>query len=767
METSADVHGDSLGKSGRVSESEEANRGGDLRPRETTKRGQSRERRREIRKAKEASRDSEGGKSRERKRPLERAKEASEKRLIERDRISTSKGWNKHRPIGYDAKPKGVSRDVSVRGSPGPEETRSGPIESTITELGNPSDQLSMHESEDFEPSAGVPVEVSNARQPGDMKSLRLFETDEELITELGDLERLMDCYTTRYPFEFCPSRIKFLHGGSFAKIAQRTSAYMREGHMQQWLYLRGQVQQVFNRPYMASRTVHTNEATPITRDHYELQEIETLIELHILHKNNYQAEYILEELASHIRGQTWNAEFEWVLEKLADLYIKYIERIKSILMMANRSRRGMEYGKGVEQLASTSVLDRVAQIDCNALTHRVVDKHLMRLESADLENVLYFAIARGACNLAQMVLDKGAQFGATAYRFLIHDPKFRLKKPLHLAVGNGYIDMVMLLVARGADIEAQSEEFDDGIINGGLSPLHIAVRTGRLTMVMCLHSLHAKIDSRCMSQKTPLIWAASRGDTKIVRFLLDIGARVDLSDNHGDTALHVAALAQQPDSLRLLLGFGADVMVRGDHGRTALHSATTKPGSKMIECIDILVDNGVDVDAKGVDCATALHIASVKANTTAVEHLIKQGASLFAEGALGMPLHYAVRPFLWDIPWVRDQVLPTINILLQHGANINKRRTSDGRTPLHVAGIELAEVEERSNLKLKILESLCVNGADVSIRDNESKTALDYAGSDEAATDLLMRYLPLAPAFSQGQSLAVDHGHQRSWELT
>ncbi|KAL8670936.1 MAG: hypothetical protein Q9168_004551 [Polycauliona sp. 1 TL-2023] len=512
----------------------------------------------------------------------------------------------------------------------------------------------------------------------------------------------------------------------------------MRKGQTQQWLYLRGQVRQILNRSYLESQVVRVQgtDSDPLKNKYYDDQEIEELVTVFTSRKNYWQAETILEEVASTLRDHPKNIKFSWCLDKLVGLYIQFIARIKSTLESKSHH---------MEQIALISILDSVARIDFDDLTYRAFNKDLIRLEKVDLGAMFYLAVAHNACNLARIVLDGGAHFAATPSGSLIHDfgtsdlGFYYPNEPLHLAVGFGYIDMVMFLVSRGADIEARSDERKDSDdIDRGRVPLHTAVQAGKLTMVMCLLSLHANIEARCKDLRTPLMWAASKGNTDIVRYLLDGGAGVDQSDNNGKRALHFAALAQRPANLRILVRFTLDIMARDSKDRTALHSAIQDPGSEMIECIDILVANGVDIDAKDCGAATALHRASWSGNSVAAEHLIKRGASLWTESFIGTPLHHAVGSFLWD----EDRVLTTINVLLQYGADINSQ-TSDGMTPLHVA----SQYSQRgSDSYLEIIQTLCHKGADVSIRDKQSKTALDYTIGNEAATTLLTRYLPRYP---------------------
>ncbi|KAL8644482.1 MAG: hypothetical protein Q9226_007740 [Calogaya cf. arnoldii] len=540
---------------------------------------------------------------------------------------------------------------------------------------------------------------------------------------------------------------VKDVYKESLAQINQRTSTYFGKGQTRRWLHLREQARQIVNRVSIEPQAGCELLWNPYDRRDYDLEQSRELVELYIRQGNFHKAEFLLEDIVLHFRDHLEDSQ-SWCLSKLIVLYTLAVDRMKAMPIKSIDKRFS----------ASLSTLERIARIDIDVLSHRVVDSHLINFQKEfDLGMAFYFAVNNGACNLACIVLDCGAQFGATFARSMArgtwsgHDVLHCVWKPLHIAVDRGPIDMVRLLVAQGADVDTTTP---NNSADPGLRPLHIAVKKGRLAIVVYLLSQNANIEARCRQQKTPLIWAARRQDPEILQYLLDKGARVDQSDKFQIAALHHAAEARQPANLRLIIDSGADIMARDEYGRMALHLASS---SGTIECIDILVDNGVDVDATDLDTRTALHRASWEGNSVAVEHLIGRGASLSAEGCRGTPLHEAAGGGYSDDP------LATIKTLIRYGADVNRQLSVNGwsingKTPLHMAA-RRGFYSGQPNLD--ILQALCSHGAQVNIKDNESKTALDYVRGNEAATALLMRYLPKAPLSHQGQSLAPTLGPQ------
>lgn len=70
----------------------------------------------------------------------------------------------------------------------------------------------------------------------------------------------------------------------------------------------------------------------------------------------------------------------------------------------------------------------------------------------------------------------------------------------------------------------------------------------------------------------TPLMAAAERGRTNMVRHLIKCGVDLDVRDAHGLTALAYAARGQHEETVQVLLSAGASAAITDNAGRTAAH---------------------------------------------------------------------------------------------------------------------------------------------------------------------------------------------------
>lgn len=137
---------------------------------------------------------------------------------------------------------------------------------------------------------------------------------------------------------------------------------------------------------------------------------------------------------------------------------------------------------------------------------------------------------------------------------------------PLCIAASTGQLDVMRLLLDRGAD--------PDGAAADGRTPLYDAALNGQAEAIKLLLSRGAAVDGVAISGSAPLHAAALRGHTAAVKILLDSGATVNKAAADGITALHCAAFQEYLDIVQLLSDRGAMIDLAAADGITSLHHA-------------------------------------------------------------------------------------------------------------------------------------------------------------------------------------------------
>jgi ankyrin repeat protein len=155
-----------------------------------------------------------------------------------------------------------------------------------------------------------------------------------------------------------------------------------------------------------------------------------------------------------------------------------------------------------------------------------------------------------------------------------IIDTKFLNHTALMLAAEKGHADTVQVLLAKGADPNIRHEDgytaltlascnnaphtdVINVLLEHGADPdvlpkdqyssaLFCATRSGNEDLVKTLLDKHADPNIQGLYDRTPLMWAANKGYTKIVQMLLENGAKVNITTNNKETALSFAQRGEQ-----------------------------------------------------------------------------------------------------------------------------------------------------------------------------------------------------------------------------
>lgn len=169
---------------------------------------------------------------------------------------------------------------------------------------------------------------------------------------------------------------------------------------------------------------------------------------------------------------------------------------------------------------------------------------------------------------------------------------------------------------------------FDTAFLEQGrFSDLHKAILKIRPGSVLEeLGRSTADLDACDATGRSPLSWAAQRGEIEAVKVLLEHGANPNNSDITNMTPLHYAAQAQDPMCLQVLLENCA-MITQQSRGWNALHYICSFHDDTTY--IKLLLDYGADVNMRTYVGKTALSLAVIHNHVKSAAFLISKGADL------------------------------------------------------------------------------------------------------------------------------------------
>jgi len=194
--------------------------------------------------------------------------------------------------------------------------------------------------------------------------------------------------------------------------------------------------------------------------------------------------------------------------------------------------------------------------------------------KSMDLSQDMVKAIVQGKPIEVKQLLDKGEAV----------DAKQAGQTALHMASMNGKVDIISILIARGAQVDAVDDQ--------GITPLMLAAKDGQLDAVKALLAQGAKIEAQNKMGENALHIAGAHGKKDVVTELLERGANIRATTNNGLNVL-VFALNRmvQPgataadtalvDYIKGKFGNGADTVKSTLAQEEEAAAAAAKPGKK------------------------------------------------------------------------------------------------------------------------------------------------------------------------------------------
>lgn len=191
-------------------------------------------------------------------------------------------------------------------------------------------------------------------------------------------------------------------------------------------------------------------------------------------------------------------------------------------------------------------------------------------------------AVADQDIKLVKQLLDSGENPNGK-------DANYNKITPLFLAVENGNIEIVSLLIQYGAKGNARDESKRTPLmfIDSDATPdlINMLVRSG------------AKVNARDETGVTPLLVAAASANTDVVSSLIDAGADLNSADDEGITPLMKAVVDEKADVVHILITAGADISIQDKNGDTAWDKTSDPEIEKALVDAGAVVNYDVEIE--------------------------------------------------------------------------------------------------------------------------------------------------------------------------
>jgi ankyrin repeat protein len=314
-------------------------------------------------------------------------------------------------------------------------------------------------------------------------------------------------------------------------------------------------------------------------------------------------------------------------------------------------------------------------------------------------------------------------------------EPFSGMVSPLMVAAASNKDPKVILyLIDVGSDINAQDSNgktpvlyaacgskypgIVQALLKAGAEPSHPSVLLANavadnssLEMITYLFSLqNSDVRTKSENGGNLLLLAAMNPNIDVFKILLGKGLDIRAKDPQGNNAIAVAAARNtNPSILRVILGAGGELNVRNKEGKTALMIAASENADP--EMIKALVKLGLGVKTLSPEGLAALQYAAYfNTNPKVLEAIVSVGGDLKMTEKDGRTLLMGAAIF--------NENPDIVTWLVENGAQIDARDNAGMTALMHAA---MSGTNE-------IIVTLVELGADITLKDDQSHTAYNYA---------------------------------------
>jgi ankyrin repeat protein len=204
---------------------------------------------------------------------------------------------------------------------------------------------------------------------------------------------------------------------------------------------------------------------------------------------------------------------------------------------------------------------------------------------------------------------------------------------PLHEACEEGNVHVIRAILDRRPDLINMPGQ-------GRFTPILLALRRNRIDAAMLLLERGADLNAPAPHGQPPLWYAASmprRPD--LMDAILRAGANPNIQDYEGNTPLHVAVERGNAELVDMLFRAGANPFITNNAGRTPIDAARYRPQ----EFVEWLNDMVIKFEQKGIR-----NKGKTLAAAQALESKVSEGpAGIIASYATGLPSKKSVTAML------------------------------------------------------------------------------------------------------------------------
>ncbi|MFC1725192.1 ankyrin repeat domain-containing protein [candidate division KSB1 bacterium] len=206
---------------------------------------------------------------------------------------------------------------------------------------------------------------------------------------------------------------------------------------------------------------------------------------------------------------------------------------------------------------------------------------------------------------------------------------------PLYYAAWRGHLDIVKLLIDKGANVNIRQQY--------GFTPIGRAISSDHNEIARFLIDNGAALNMKGIGGRTPLYWSVQKRNKYLVKYILDRKPDVNAANFNRSVPLHMAVYWGDREAVEMLINAGAAINVLDKNNKSPLIIAVETGNDPVVE---LLISKGAGVNVKDdITGKTELHIASLKGYYKVVNILLKMNFDINAEDNDGnTPLYYAVR---------------------------------------------------------------------------------------------------------------------------